>query len=480
VEELIKSIQSKSTLSKRSLSPYFIADFLPPREEMKSSLVIIVLICVSLLETYGAVFATADSAGAEATGASSEGGGGGGIATAGLLDEEGRNSFASDRDDPAARRSAAFGCSTAAEQPKTALAESLAVPASENGEDEEVRRDPLRRLAGDVFFVNTTDAPASVGNPSPGCATYTACINNCRSLFYEVIGTGGSITASSCEVAATTFVQQLYVWEGESCANFTCISTFSARAHRPCPSKRQAVLCWMCLPTRCPEPYTSVRLTHMLVVRLWFFVVPIVHHHSHAAAARTFGCPGEDSGNTFVTLESDLGVTYHVQMTSVGPDDAGTTTLTFTGSIDPVVTEVEGECVACWILREAGAEMSKSRGRPGGTSSAGKAVPHPPFSSARTMTQRASGTGRRCRRNIRPNRPRSVRPTSPRRHRPLRVPLEPPTGRTVPPPPALRLGASSTTPPRASPPRTTSRSVPAATTRPYLSTRLVHPSRSVW
>ena len=60
------------------------------------------------------------------------------------------------------------------------------------------------------------------------------------------------------------------------------------------------------------------------------------------AAALNFNCPTDNSGNTFVTWASELGVTYHVQVTAVQSNFAGTTTLTFSGSIDPVVTEVQG------------------------------------------------------------------------------------------------------------------------------------------
>jgi hypothetical protein len=80
------------------------------------------------------------------------------------------------------------------------------------------------------------------------------------------------------------------------------------------------------------------------------------------AAARNFNCPNEDSGNTIVTWDSELGVTYHVQMTAVQSNFAGTTTLTFTGSTtDPVVTEVEGQCVRECVRRPSNGASVRPR-----------------------------------------------------------------------------------------------------------------------
>jgi hypothetical protein len=105
--------------------------------------------------------------------------------------------------------------------------------------EEKERLDPptTNRRELSAFSVDTTNAPISVGNPSTGCTvsnpsdgssfTYTNCINQCRSIFYEVTGTGSTITASSCGATnSVLFYQQFYVWKGNTCADFACVSTY--------------------------------------------------------------------------------------------------------------------------------------------------------------------------------------------------------------------------------------------------------------
>jgi hypothetical protein len=205
------------------------------------TIAVVVTSCACLL---GALVATVDSVAAVAAAAAAAAaavesafgaGGGDANATAGVVDDG----------DPAHRRSSDLGCSTA-ESAAASGTPAVPPPGLEHGEEGiEVRQDPagavvVRELAGTAFFVNTTGAPVSVGNPNTGCLVsfpdrdpfnYVVCINNCRSLFYRVIGTGESITASSCGAVLTpapgtpVFYQQLYVWEGQACADFACIST---------------------------------------------------------------------------------------------------------------------------------------------------------------------------------------------------------------------------------------------------------------
>jgi hypothetical protein len=235
-----------------------------------------------------------------------------------------------------ARPADAAAMSAVPSEPGTAAA----TTAAHEARKEKEQLDPTTRTGRELsaFSVDTTNAPISVGNPSTGCTvsnpsdgssfTYTSCINQCRSIFYEVTGTGSTITASSCGATnSVLFYQQFYVWKGNTCADFACVSTYRSFGlqevawHRRCAS--------------------SARRAH----RLTYFSIfhPPTQPTTTCAAAKNFNCPGDDSGNTIVTWASELGVTYYVQVTGVQSNFAGTTTLTFTGSaIDPAVTEVSG------------------------------------------------------------------------------------------------------------------------------------------
>jgi hypothetical protein len=104
-----------------------------------------------------------------------------------------------------ARPADAAAMSAVPPEPGTAAA----ATANPDAKDETERMDPTTsRRDMSAFSVDTTNAPISFGNPSTGCTvsnpsdgssfTYTSCINQCRSLFYEVTGTGSTIAASSC------------------------------------------------------------------------------------------------------------------------------------------------------------------------------------------------------------------------------------------------------------------------------------------
>lgn len=76
---------------------------------------------------------------------------------------------------------------------------------------------PFTTVTGD-----TTNAPAPSTNPQCLSETNDDCVNGCASLWYTIIGTGGTITATTCS-AGTDFDTRLVLYRG-SCASLTCVA----------------------------------------------------------------------------------------------------------------------------------------------------------------------------------------------------------------------------------------------------------------
>jgi hypothetical protein len=101
------------------------------------------------------------------------------------------------------------------------LGPGVVVAAADAPPREEQPQPKWRNLQSASVSGDTTGAPLTQGMPA-SCAL-SLCANNCPGLFYRVVGSGLSMTASTCGTAS--FNQRLYVWDGDTnqrCQFFTC------------------------------------------------------------------------------------------------------------------------------------------------------------------------------------------------------------------------------------------------------------------
>jgi hypothetical protein len=81
-------------------------------------------------------------------------------------------------------------------------------------------------LSSAIFGALTAGAVSPTDNPPvcPNEIDRSDCLNGCPSLWYSVIGTGLSMTASSCAPGTfADFDQRIIVWGGTSCSDKTCV-----------------------------------------------------------------------------------------------------------------------------------------------------------------------------------------------------------------------------------------------------------------
>lgn len=88
------------------------------------------------------------------------------------------------------------------------------------------RFDPLlraggRRLPSTSATGTTVGAPSPSGNPACG----GTCENGCPAKWFSVVGTGATITASTCNFATSgSYNSRLVVFSG-ACSSLTCVGT---------------------------------------------------------------------------------------------------------------------------------------------------------------------------------------------------------------------------------------------------------------
>jgi hypothetical protein len=83
-----------------------------------------------------------------------------------------------------------------------------------------------RELSSAIPGSLTTSAISPTDNPTvcPNEIGLNDCLNGCPSLWYTVIGTGLSMTASSCAPGTyADYDQRIIVWGGTSCSDKTCV-----------------------------------------------------------------------------------------------------------------------------------------------------------------------------------------------------------------------------------------------------------------